>query len=168
MSSLEYSRCLSALCWLYVWRIQLFMRVDTSTVLVRALRSLISWWDCIVFLCHILCLTWSNFEAVCCRTPIWLCMTSGGFSWNIYFSWYNLWYLFDRSCTDWYYWSILFWYPYLVFHLPCHILRYPLMNLSPHTHRIFNSLEYYVLNSSAGVYLFAQYYHKIDLLPHLY
>ena len=59
-NSLEESCCISASCWLHVWRIQLSIQTDNFTALVRALRSwynLIALWDCIFFIFYV-CIDW--------------------------------------------------------------------------------------------------------------
>ena len=93
----------------------------------------------------------SNFGDVCCRTPIWLCMTCGGFSWTILFYWFNLWYLLDIARPDRSNRSPLCCDPSIcsrflyIFHLTCHILLDTLMNFPPHTYKIFSL---YVQSSS--------------------
>ena len=143
-NSLEESCCISASCWLHIWRIQLSILTDNFTALVRALRSwynLIALWDCIFF--HILCLSRLNFGAVYWRASRWLYMTCGGFSWTICFSLYSWWYLLGRSCPDQSDWSPLHSDPSLsswflwVFHLPCHIILDTLIELQNYIHRIF-------------------------------
>ena len=110
-----------------------------------------------------------KFGDVYCITPRRLYMTCRGFAWTICFSWYSRLYLIDRACPYRSYRYPLCWYKSIgswllyIFHLPCNIIIYTLMNLQSQIHIHFHFMNSYILNWCVGVDLFALYCHKLDL-----
>ena len=132
--------------------------------------TLLAWWDCLVFSLHNLCLSWLRFGAVYFRPPRWLYIICGGFAWTICFSWYSQWSLLDVACPDRFDWSTLCLDTSLdswllqIFHLRCHILLGPLMNLPPRIHDILRFMDNCILHCCVNIYLFVWYCHKIYFL----
>ena len=116
MIILEYSHCISASCWLLVWRLHILAQIDNLIILVGALiflLTLIAQCDSLLFSFRNLHLSWLSFGVVYCRTLRQLHITCRGCAWTICFSWYSWWYLPDIACKDLFDWSPLYWGPYL-------------------------------------------------------
>ena len=94
MIILEYSHCISASCWLLVWRLHILAQIDNLIILVGALiflLTLIAQCDSLLFSFRNLHLSWLSFGVVYCRTLRQLHITCRGFAWTIFFSWYSWW-----------------------------------------------------------------------------